>query len=129
VGMSHHSAPVALLEAAAVAESDRDALTEELTTGAHVGEAMIVATCNRVEVYAAVGAFHPALDDVVGLLSRHSGLSLDELRRHLYVRYSESAAEQLFSVASGLDSIVVGEMQIIGQIRIDYQRSEERKCG
>ncbi|HJC28986.1 MAG TPA: glutamyl-tRNA reductase [Candidatus Dietzia intestinipullorum] len=125
VGMSHHSAPVALLEAAAVAESDRDALTEELTTGAHVGEAMIVATCNRVEVYAAVGAFHPALDDVVGLLSRHSGLSLDELSRHLYVRYSESAAEHLFSVASGLDSMVVGEQQIIGQIRTAYQSASD----
>src|SRR5699024_10186703 len=125
VGMSHHSAPVALLEAAAVAESDRDALTEELTTGAHVGEAMIVATCNRVEVYAAVDAFHPALDDVVTLLSRHSGLGADELSRHLYVRYSESAAEHLFSVASGLDSMVVGEQQIIGQIRTAYQSASE----
>ncbi|KAA0918850.1 glutamyl-tRNA reductase [Dietzia sp. ANT_WB102] len=125
VGLSHHSAPVSLLEAVAVSESDRDALTEELIAGENVDEAMIVTTCNRVEVYSAVGAFHPALDDVVALLSRHSGLAADELSRHLYVRYSESAAEHLFSVASGLDSMVVGEQQIIGQIRTAYQSASE----
>ena len=125
VGLSHHSAPVSLLESVAVAESDRDSLTEDLISGTHVDEAMIVTTCNRVEVYAAVEAFHPALDDVVGLLSRHSGLSADELSRHLYVRYSESAAEHLFSVASGLDSMVVGEQQIIGQIRTAYQSASD----
>ncbi|OAH43557.1 glutamyl-tRNA reductase [Dietzia cinnamea] len=125
VGVSHHSAPVALLEAVAVSEVDRDALTEELIAGENVDEAMIVTTCNRVEVYSAVDAFHPALDDVVNLLSRHSGLSVDELSRHLYIRYSESAAEHLFSVASGLDSMVVGEQQIIGQIRTAYQSASE----
>lgn len=125
MGLSHHSAPVALLESVAIAESDRDALTEDLISGANVDEAMIVTTCNRVEVYAAVDAFHPALDDVVDLLSRHSGLSSEELSRHLYVRYSESAAEHLFSVASGLDSMVVGEQQIIGQIRTAYQSASD----
>ncbi|MGX1597800.1 glutamyl-tRNA reductase [Dietzia maris] len=125
VGLSHHSAPVSLLEAVAVSESERDGLTEELIAGENVDEAMIVTTCNRVEVYSAVDAFHPALDDVVTLLSRHSGLGADELSRHLYVRYSESAAEHLFSVASGLDSMVVGEQQIIGQIRTAYQSASE----
>ncbi len=125
VGVSHHSAPVSLLEAVAVSESDRDALTEELIAGENVDEAMIVTTCNRVEVYSAVEAFHPALDDVVSLLSKHSGMSVDELSRHLYVRYSESAAEHLFSVASGLDSMVVGEQQIIGQIRTAYQSASD----
>lgn len=125
VGLSHHSAPVALLEAIAVAESERDGLTEDLIAGTHVAEAMIVTTCNRVEVYAAVDAFHPALDDVVALLSRHSGLPAEDLSRHLYVRYSEPAAEHLFSVASGLDSMVVGEQQIIGQIRTAYQSASD----
>lgn len=125
VGVSHHSAPVSLLESVAVSESDRDALTEELIAGENVDEAMIVTTCNRVEVYSAVEAFHPALDDVVALLSRHSGMGADELSRHLYVRYSESAAEHLFSVASGLDSMVVGEQQIIGQIRTAYQSASD----
>lgn len=125
VGVSHHSAPVSLLEAVAVSESDRDSLTEELIAGQNVDEAMIVTTCNRVEVYSAVEAFHPALDDVVALLSKHSGMSVDELSRHLYVRYSESAAEHLFSVASGLDSMVVGEQQIIGQIRTAYQSASD----
>ncbi|WP_227022350.1 glutamyl-tRNA reductase [Dietzia maris] len=125
VGLSHHSAPVSLLEAVAVSDSERDGLTEELIAGENVDEAMIVTTCNRVEVYSAVDAFHPALDDVVTLLSRHSGLGADELSRHLYVRYSESAAEHLFSVASGLDSMVVGEQQIIGQIRTAYQSASE----
>ncbi|UVE96526.1 glutamyl-tRNA reductase [Dietzia sp. B32] len=125
VGLSHHSAPVSLLEAVAISESERDELTEQLIAGENVDEAMIVTTCNRVEVYSAVDAFHPALDDVVALLSRHSGLGADELSRHLYVRYSESAAEHLFAVASGLDSMVVGEQQIIGQIRTAYQSASE----
>lgn len=125
MGVSHHSAPVSLLESVAVSEADRDALTEELIAGENVDEAMIVTTCNRVEVYSAVEAFHPALDDVVALLSKHSGMSADELSRHLYVRYSESAAEHLFSVASGLDSMVVGEQQIIGQIRTAYQSASD----
>lgn len=125
MGISHHSAPVALLESVAIAETDRDRLTEELIAGDRVDEAMIVTTCNRIEVYAAVNAFHPALDDVVALLSRHSGLPVDELSRHLYIRYSESAAEHLFSVASGLDSMVVGEQQIIGQIRTAYQSASD----
>ena len=93
VGVSHHSAPVAILEAVAVAESQREALTAELLAGDRISEAMIVTTCNRVEVYSAVDAFHPALDDVVGLLSGHSGVPVEELSRHLYVRYSEAAAE------------------------------------
>lgn len=125
VGVSHHSAPVAILEAVAVAESQREALTAELLAGDRISEAMIVTTCNRVEVYSAVEAFHPALDDVVGLLSRHSGVPVEELSRHLYVRYSEAAAEHLFAVASGLDSMVVGEQQIIGQIRGAYQAASE----
>lgn len=125
VGLSHHSAPVTLLESVAISESERDGLTEQLIAGENVDEAMIVTTCNRVEVYSAVEAFHPALDDVVGLLSRHSGLSVEELSRHLYVRYSDSAAEHLFSVASGLDSMVIGEQQIIGQIRTAYQSASE----
>lgn len=125
VGVSHHSAPVSLLEAVAVSEVDRDVLTEELIAGEHIDEAMIVTTCNRVEVYSAAKAFHPALDDVVALLSRHSGMAIDELSRHLYIRYSEAAAEHLFSVASGLDSMVVGEQQIIGQIRTAYQSASE----
>ena len=125
VGLSHHSAPVAVLESAAVAESDRDRLTCELLAGERVTETMIVTTCNRVEVYAAVDAFHPALDEVVALLSRHSGLPVEELSRHIYIRYSQAAAEHLFSVASGLDSMVVGEQQIIGQIRAAYQAASD----
>ena len=82
MGLSHHSAPVSLLEAVAVSESERDGLTEELIAGENVDEAMIVTTCNRVEVYSAVDAFHPALDDVVTLL----GEMVLQLRRELEAR-------------------------------------------
>src|SRR5204863_296509 len=75
---------------------------------------------NRVEVYAVVQAFHGGLADIVNVLGRHSGLDTGELYEHLYVHYAEAAVGHLFSVAAGLDSMVVGESQILGQVRAAY---------
>ncbi len=128
LGVSHRSAPVSVLERVAVGEEDRPKLTEELLRSDHVFEAMIVSTCNRVEIYAVVDAFHGALAEVSGLLAEHSGLPLADLTRHAYVRYSEAAAEHLFAVASGLDSMVVGEQQVLGQIRTAYASAEAQQA-
>lgn len=124
VGISHRSAPVALLEKVAVTEPDRPKLLDALLRCPTVAEAMVVATCNRVEVYAVVDAFHQGLADVGQVLADHAGTGADELTPHLYVRYSEAAVEHLFTVASGLDSMVVGEQQVLGQIRAAYAASD-----
>ncbi len=119
VGISHRSAPVALLEEVTRGMGDTSSVLGELTAGV-VAEAVVVATCNRVEVYADTEDFHPGLDAVADLLSRRSGVALDELSKHLYVHWEQQAVLHLFEVASGLDSMVVGESQILGQLRRAY---------
>lgn len=128
VGISHRSAPVAVLEKVAVTDTDRPKLVDRLLASSHVAEAMILSTCNRVEVYAVVDAFHGGLAEVGELLTRHSGLPMTELTKHAYVRYSEAAAEHLFAVASGLDSMVVGEQQVLGQIRGAYASADAQQA-
>jgi len=128
VGVSHRSAPVSVLERVAVTDSERPKLLEELLRSPRISEAMLVSTCNRVEIYAVVDAFHGALTDVGEVLARHADTEVNELTKHLYVRYSESAIEHLFTVASGLDSMVVGEQQIIGQIRAAYAAADAQQA-
>ena len=126
VGVSHRTAPVAVLERVAV--SGEDATTkvlDELLTGEHVTEAMVVSTCNRVEIYAVVATFHGGLTEVSGVLARHAHAEVSDLTDHLYVHYAGSAVEHLFSVAAGLDSMVVGEAQILGQLRAAYATARE----
>ena len=112
VGLSHRSAPVEVLEQAAVPAADVPKLLDEMLRGAHVDEAMMLSTCNRIEVYAAVQAFHGGLADVSAVLARHSGLPINALGEHLYVHYAGSAVQHMFAVASGLDSMVVGEAPV-----------------
>jgi glutamyl-tRNA reductase len=119
VGISHRSAPVSLLERVTVGVGDEGALQQLRTTGP-VGEAVVLATCNRVEVYADTEGFHAGVDAVSDLLSRLSGVPLEELSRHLYVHWEAQAVLHLFTVAAGLDSMVVGESQILGQLRRAY---------
>lgn len=125
VGMSYSSASVSLLERVAVVESERDAFTARLLESSAIREAMLVSTCNRVEVYAEVDAFHPALELITATLAANAELTVEEIAGSVYVRYSQAAAEHIFSVSSGLDSLVVGEQQIIGQIRTAYQSASE----
>lgn len=128
VGISHRSAPVSVLEKVAIADADRPKLIDRMLTSSHVSEAMIVSTCNRVEVYAVVDAFHGGLAEVGDLLTKHSGLPLPDLTKHAYVRYSEAAAEHLFAVASGLDSMVIGEQQVLSQIRGAYASADAQQA-
>lgn len=120
VGMSHRTVPVSVLEHATVAPVDRPKILHELVRSDHVAEALVLSTCNRVEVYAEVDRFHGGLFDVTGVLARHAGIPVPELGEHLYVHYEDAAVQQLFRVAAGLDSMVVGESQILGQVREAY---------
>jgi glutamyl-tRNA reductase len=126
-GASHRSAPVSVLEQLAVDEHDQYKLIERMLQSPLVTEAMILATCNRVEVYAVVDAFHGGLSAIGQVLAEHSGMSMGELTKHAYVRYSEAAVEHLFAVTSGLDSAVVGEQQVLGQVRRAYAAAESQQ--
>ncbi|GIH22439.1 glutamyl-tRNA reductase [Acrocarpospora phusangensis] len=117
VGLSHRTAPVALLERVTVSGDALLKLLHDVRQDAHVSEAMVVSTCNRVELYADVDKFHGGVTALTDLLATHSGVPQEQLTRHLYVHYEERAVHHLFSVACGLDSMVVGEGQILGQIR------------
>lgn len=117
VGLSHRSAPVATLEQAAVSGDALGKLMRDVYEAEPVAGTFVVSTCNRVEIYAEVAKFHAGLSSVSELLARHSGIPLAELTRHLYVHYEDRAVQHLLAVACGLESMVVGESQILGQVR------------
>ena len=126
VGMSHQSAPVALLEKLSMDETVQNHTCRAMVSAGSLSEAMIISTCNRLEVYTVTNSFHTGVQDVVRNLAEVSGVGEEELRSYLYVRYADAAAEHLMMVASGLDSMVVGEQQIIGQVRTAYQFASEQ---
>ena len=101
VGLSHRSAPVGVLEQVAASAVDAGKVLSELLEQEHVAEALLLSTCNRVEVYAVVGTFHGGLADVTDVLARQSAMALDEMSDHLYVHYAAAGVEHLFSVAAG----------------------------
>jgi len=117
VGLSHKSAPVAVLERAAVSGDTVTKLLRDVVQAEPVAEAFVVSTCNRVEVYADVDRFHAGVTAICELLARHCGLPSHELTQYLYVHYEDRAVSHLLAVAAGLDSMVVGEDQILGQVR------------
>jgi glutamyl-tRNA reductase len=123
-GVSHRSAPVSVLEQLSTDESDQAKIVDQVLQSSLVTEAMVLSTCNRVEIYAVVEAFHGGLSVIGQVLSEHSGMGLGDLTKYAYVRYAEAAVEHLFSVASGLDSAVVGEQQVLGQVRRAYAAAE-----
>jgi glutamyl-tRNA reductase len=90
-----------------------------------ISEVLLLSTCNRIEVYADVARFHPAVAEIGTVLARHAGVAVTDLSDHLYVHFAEAAAEHMFTVASGLDSMVVGESQILGQLRAAYALGTE----
>jgi glutamyl-tRNA reductase len=123
-GVSHRSAPVSVLEQLSTDEDDQAKIVDQVLQSSLVTEAMVLSTCNRVEVYAVVEAFHGGLSVIGQVLSEHSGMSLNDLTKYAYVRYAEAAVEHLFAVASGLDSAVIGEQQVLGQVRRAYAAAE-----
>ncbi|MEE6163940.1 MULTISPECIES: glutamyl-tRNA reductase [unclassified Mycolicibacterium] len=123
-GVSHRSAPVSVLEQLSTDEAEQAKIIDQILQSSLVTEAMVLSTCNRVEVYAVVEAFHGGLSVIGQVLSEHSGMGLGDLTKYAYVRYAEAAVEHLFAVTSGLDSAVIGEQQVLGQVRRAYASAE-----
>jgi glutamyl-tRNA reductase len=126
VGLSHKSAPVAVLERAAVSGDTVTKLLRDVVQAEPVAEAFVVSTCNRVEVYADVDRFHAGVTAICELLARHCGVPSHELTQYLYVHYEDRAVSHLLAVAAGLDSMVVGEDQILGQVRSAVKLAAEQ---
>ncbi|MEU6306798.1 glutamyl-tRNA reductase [Streptomyces chartreusis] len=125
VGLSHRSAPVSVLERAALGADAQIKLLQDTVAAEPATEAAVLATCNRIELYADVDKFHAGVAELSTLLAQHSGVGLDELTPYLYVHYEDRAVHHLFSVACGLDSMVVGEGQILGQIKDSLAKAQE----
>ncbi|MEW6320963.1 MAG: glutamyl-tRNA reductase [Acidobacteriota bacterium] len=120
VGASHRTAPVEMRERLDFSSRGLDAAVTALAGRAHTREAVVVSTCNRAEMYVACDAVDPARDDVERFVSEFHQLPIEDVRRHLYHAVDDGAARHLFRVASGLDSLVVGEPQILGQVKDAY---------
>ncbi|MDT4923108.1 MAG: glutamyl-tRNA reductase [Pseudonocardiales bacterium] len=125
VGLSHRTTPVSVLERAAVAGDEIGKILDELHRAETISEVLLLSTCNRIEIYADVARFHPGEAELRGILARHAGLEMSDLSDYLYVHVAEAAAQHMFTVASGLDSMVIGESQILGQLRAAYAYGTE----
>lgn len=117
VGLSHYSAPFEVLEKVALEPPSRVDLVARLRGHDDISEIVVLATCNRVEVVVEAQTFHGALHAVGEQLSAVTGVGLDALTEHLYVHYEDRAVCHLFELACGLDSLAVGESQVLGQLR------------
>ncbi|NGO81118.1 glutamyl-tRNA reductase [Streptomyces sp. YC504] len=126
VGLSHRSAPVSVLERAALTADAQIKLLQDAVAAEPTAEAAVLATCNRIELYADVDKFHAGVAELSTLLAQHCGVGLEELTPYLYVHYEDRAVHHLFSVACGLDSMVVGEGQILGQIKDSLATAQDQ---
>ncbi|MEU4190709.1 glutamyl-tRNA reductase [Kribbella sp. NPDC026611] len=117
VGISHRSAAINVLERVALDPEAATKLALAVKQTPAAAESAVIATCNRTEVYAVVDRFHAGMDEVTAILSDVTGVPLLDLAEHLYVHFEEGAVAHLYQVAVGLDSMIVGESQILGQLK------------
>src|SRR5688572_26832644 len=125
VGISHRTADVPLLERLTLRPGEAPAVLARLLAQPYLREALVVSTCNRVEVYAVVASFHGGLSDIGSVLAARAGVPVSDLADRLYAHYGTDAVRHAYRVAAGLDSMVVGEGQILGQFREAYAAAAE----
>jgi glutamyl-tRNA reductase len=128
LGVSHRTAPVDLREQLDFSSRDLGAAVEALATRPGAAESVVLSTCNRSEIYVASDDPRVAKEEIVRFLSQYHGLPVDTFSQHLFSLTDADAAAHLFRVAAGLDSLVVGEPQILGQVKDAFQVASERRC-
>jgi glutamyl-tRNA reductase len=121
VGLNHRTAPVSVLERVAISDEMLPKALHQLGTYENVLEGAILSTCNRTEVYAMAPKFHAGVQDLRNFLGDFCHLAPEDLADHLYTFHEDGAVKHLFRVASGIDSMVLGESEILGQVRRSYQ--------
>jgi glutamyl-tRNA reductase len=124
IGLNHRTTPVELLERIAVPPPELAKALHTLERSDNLDEVAVLSTCNRTEVYARCTRFHPAVEDVRNFLTDQSGLDPDMITDHLYTYHDDAAVAHLFGVAAGVDSMIVGEGEILGQVREAWQVAE-----
>ncbi len=127
VGVNHRTVPLALLERMTVSPSHLAKSLHDLFGREHIVEVVLLSTCNRTEIYARCTRFHAAVGDVRDFLSAHSGADADDLADHLYTFFDDAAVSHLFTVAAGLDSMIVGEGEILGQVREAWKAADKEQ--
>ena len=124
VGLNHRTSPVDLLERIAIPGDRARLALHEIVKREHVAEAVLLSTCNRTEVYARGTKFHPAVQEISEFLAEEAGVGLDDLQDSLYTFHDAAAVAHLFSVAAGIDSMILGEGEILGQVRAAWHEAE-----
>jgi glutamyl-tRNA reductase len=127
IGLNHRSVPLDLLERMTIDDARLPKALHDVVSREHVSEAVVLSTCNRAEIYVAAERFHGAYADVRNSLAELAFLPPEAFAEHLYVHYDIEAARHLFEVSAGLDSAVVGEAEILGQVRHAWQRARDEK--
>jgi glutamyl-tRNA reductase len=125
VGLQHKQAPLPLLEAVAIGDADLHKVLGSLRHCRNLQESVVLSTCLRTEVYAVVDRFHDAVAEIYDVLSELSGVSKDELEACAAVRFDDDVASHLFAVTAGLESTVLGESEVVGQVRRAYEHAQE----
>ena len=123
IGLNHRSTPLDLLERMTIGDAGLQKALHDLVSREDVSEAVVLSTCNRTEVYAVAERFHGAYQDIRDFLAEVAFLAPEDFSDHLYVHYDAAAVAHLFTVASGLDSAVLGESEILGQVRNAWERA------
>ena len=130
IGLNHRTVPLDLLERLTVDETRLTKALHDLASRDHLTEVVVLSTCNRIEVYAYVERFHGAYEDVRDFLAEFALVAPEDFSDHLYAHYDDAATRHLFSVASGVDSAVLGEHEILGQVRAAWESAVgESTCG
>ena len=125
IGCNHRSTPLSILERMTIAPDDMPKAHADLGSADHLSEVVVLSTCNRIEIYAYAEKFHGGYQDIREFIGRHAGLAPEDIADHLYALHDVEAVRHLFSVTAGLDSAVVGEHEILGQVRTAWERSTE----
>lgn len=128
IGLNHATTPLEVLEQVTVAPDALDKALHDLSLRPYVSEAVVLSTCNRTEVYICAERFHGAFQDVRDFLSQLSFAPPEVLADHLYTFYDDQAIEHLFRVSAGVDSAVLGEHEILGQVKRAWVAAQEHGC-
>jgi glutamyl-tRNA reductase len=125
IGLNHRSTPLDLLERMTIADAALPKALHDLISRGDVSEAVVLSTCNRTEVYAVAERFHGAYQDIRDFLAEIAFLAPEDFSDHLYTHYDAPAVAHLFAVAAGLDSAVLGESEILGQVKVAWDRARD----
>jgi glutamyl-tRNA reductase len=128
LGVSHRTAPVDLRERLDFSSRNLGAAVEAVATRPAAAEAVVLSTCNRSEIYVASSDLEKAREELIAFLGEYHHVTPGEFQPHLFSYEDGAAARHLFRVAAGLDSLVVGEPQILGQVKEAFQAASERRC-